>query len=95
MVISKLIDFELADPGMVTSDPWIQASAKPYGYGDDLQRWANHITKVTAQWKLDNQWTLDSSLRIYWGFPGLKDYAQYSASQGGYELNWERAYRGS
>ena len=74
---------------------WVQFSAQPYSYGDDLQRWANHVTKITAQYKLDDKWTLDGSLRCYWGYPGLKDYAEYAAAQNGYVLDWERAYRGS
>ena len=73
----------------------LNLSAHAYGYGHDLQRWANHITKITGQYKLDEQWTLDGSLRIYWGFPGLKDYAKYNADLSGYQLMWERAYRGS
>ncbi len=92
---TKLIDFELADPNMITTDPYIQFSAHPYGYGDDLQRWANHITKITARHKLDDRWTVDCSMRIYWGYPGLKDYAEYNAVLNGLPFQWERAYRGS
>jgi len=80
---------------MISTDPLIQFSAHPYGYGDDLQRWANHLTKVTASHKLNEKWTLDGSMRIYWAFPGLKDYAKYNASMNGYNLRWERSYRGS
>lgn len=68
---TKLVDFILEE-GMETN-----LSVHPYGYGDDLANWANHITKITAQHKLDSQWTLDSSLRIYWDFPGLKDAHDY------------------
>ncbi|MGA1980697.1 MAG: TonB-dependent receptor [Sedimentisphaerales bacterium] len=92
---TKLIDFQLADPRMVTTDPLVQASAMPYGYGHDLQRWANHITKVQGQYKLDEKWTLDGSLRIYWGFPGLRDYANYDADRLGYTLESKDPYRGS
>ncbi len=92
---TKMLDFELAEPNMIVSDPLIQFSAHPYGYGDDLQRWANHITKITAQHQLNEQWTVDGSLRIYWGFPGLKDYAEYNADNSGYPLDWKRAYRKS
>ncbi len=92
---TKLIDFELSNPAMISTDPLIQTSAQPYGYGDDLQRWANHITKLTAKHQINDQWSIDSSLRIYWGFPGLKDYAEYYATTQGYQLDWERAYRGS
>jgi outer membrane receptor protein involved in Fe transport len=92
---TKLQEFELADPNMVVSDPFIQFSAEPYGYGDDLQRWANHITKITARHKINDKWTADGSLRVYWGFPGLKDYAKYNAANSGFPLRWERAYRAS
>jgi len=91
---TKLIDFQLApgkDATMIT--------AEPYGYGNDLANWANHITKLTAQQKLNDKWTLDASLRIYWGFPGLKDLNKYQASQAGsvaiVEPGWEKAYRGN
>ncbi|MGD2093632.1 MAG: TonB-dependent receptor [Phycisphaerales bacterium] len=92
---TKLSDFELARAEMFSTDPLIQFSAHPYGYGDDLQRWANHITKITGQRKLNDKWTLDGSLRVYWGFPGLKDYAHYAADRNGYLLKWERSYRPS
>ena len=86
-------------------------TAMPYGYGDDLTNWANHITKLTAQYKLDDQWTVDGSLRIYWGFPGMKAMDEYypyngqvAAESRNYppytswpciEEGWERGYRGS
>jgi iron complex outermembrane receptor protein len=90
---TKLIEFELTDPTQQT----VQNSAHQYGYGHDLARWANHITKVQGQYKLDEKWTLDGSLRIYWGLPGLKDDAKYRAVVFGYNtLNgWERSFRGS
>jgi iron complex outermembrane receptor protein len=54
--------------------------------------------------KLDDKWTIDSSLRVYWGFPGMQDFDKYfpytysgAASQDAQviESGWERAYRGS
>jgi len=90
---TKLIDFVLEqgrDSTIIT--------AAPYGYGDDLANWANHITKLTAQQKLDDKWTLDGSLRIYWGFPGLKDLNKYQASLTSdpvMEPGWDKAYRGN
>ena len=90
---TKLIDFQLADPCMVKTDTDIQFSAKPYGYGDDLQRWANNVTKLTAQHKLDDKWSLDGSLRVYWDFPGLKDYAEYKAHADGYTLATNSPFR--
>jgi iron complex outermembrane receptor protein len=91
---TKLLEFNL-QPGAFT-----YATAKPYGYGDDLANWSNHITKLTAQQKLDDKWTLDASFRIYWGFPGTKDYGKYypMLHDGGgqfIEDGWEKAYRGN
>jgi iron complex outermembrane receptor protein len=91
---TKLYDFDL-EPGQTT-----YITSEPYGYGDDLTNWANHITKLTAQHNLNDQWTLDASLRIYWGFPGRKDYDQYYPYAGDgrpsiIEYGWERAYRGN
>jgi outer membrane receptor for ferrienterochelin and colicin len=91
---TKLIDFDLSegkDSSIIT--------AKPYGFGDDLANWSNHITKLNLQHKIDEKWTLDSSLRIYWGFPGQKDLNKYQASLAGaypiMEPGWDEAYRGN
>jgi outer membrane receptor protein involved in Fe transport len=95
---TKLIDFSLE------SGETSYITAKPYGVGDDLTNWSNHITKLTADHKLDDKWSVNTSLRIYWGFPGMKDYDKYypysgmSASYPDYPIiedGWERAYRGS
>ncbi len=89
---TKLYDFEL-EQGQSTL-----VTAKPYGYGDDLANWSNHITKLTAQHKLNDRWTLDASLRIYWGFPGMDDWNKYSQGPRPdpvIEEGWERAYRGN
>ncbi|MGA2071556.1 MAG: TonB-dependent receptor [Sedimentisphaerales bacterium] len=95
---TKLLDFTL-EPGQTS-----YITAKPYGFGNDLTNWSNNITKLTADHKLDEKWSVNSSLRIYWGFPGMKDYDKYypysgmSASFPNYpiiENGWERAYRGS
>jgi outer membrane receptor for ferrienterochelin and colicin len=73
-------------------------TAKPYGVGDDLANWSNHITKLTAQHKLDDKWTLDASFRLYWGFPGMKDYDKRFPNNGATRVidnGWEKAYRGN
>lgn len=68
---TKLYDFDL-ERGRST-----YISAEPYGHGDDLTNWANNITKLTAQHDLNDKWTLDASMRIYWGYWGMKDYDDY------------------
>ena len=70
---TKLYGFRLADPCTIT-----YITAKPYGYGDDLANWSNNITKINLQQKLDDKWTFNASLCIYWGFPGMKAYDQYT-----------------
>jgi iron complex outermembrane receptor protein len=96
---TKLYSFTLDDPETITF-----VSAKPYGFGNDLASWSNHLTKLTAQHKLDDKWTLDASMRIYWGFPGMKDYDEYDpytfpgarATDSRFiDEGWQKAYRGN
>jgi iron complex outermembrane receptor protein len=91
---TKLLTFKLI-PGVST-----HLTAMPYNYGDDLTNWSNHNTKAVYQRKLNDKWTFDASLRVYWGFPGLKDYDEYhpyakSAAAPIVTRAWERTYRGS
>jgi len=92
---TQLYDFHL-EPGMATV-----VTAKPYGYGNNLANWSNHVTKFVARHKLDDKWTVDGSLRIYWGFPGLEDYVDYTRNPmamtdfPAVNAGWERAYRGN
>jgi len=72
---TKLYDFDLV-PG-----EWTLITAKPYGFGDDLAMWSNHLTKLTVEHRLDEQWTADGSVRVYWGFPGMRDYDRYLRSR--------------
>lgn len=95
---TKLSDFVIEDAAL--AGHYVQFTAHPYGYGDDLQMWANHLTKIVLRHKLNERWTFDGSLRIYWGYPGLRDYAQYSAAGYGgdrtpFDIQWERSFRGS
>ncbi len=94
---TKLYGFNL-EPGA-----WSYVSAMDFGFGDDLARWSNHITKITVQRKLDEQWRLDGSMRVYWGFPGHKDFSHYVHNayvNGGWPdtlaaQGWQRSYRAS
>jgi len=90
---TKLYDFFLTR-GVNTN-----ITADPYGIGDDLADWSNHISKLTFQRKLNDKWTFDSSLRVYWGFPGMKDWGRHSDSAvAGFPVikdGWQRGYRGN
>lgn len=56
-------------------------TARPFGYGSDLANWADHITKLAVVHDLDERWSVSTSLRLYWGFPGARDLAQWNAAQ--------------
>jgi outer membrane receptor for ferrienterochelin and colicins len=58
-------------------------SAMPYGYGEDLANWHNHISKIQAKYTINPKWSVNASARLYWGVPGAKDYAKYQATVAG------------
>ena len=64
---SKLDDFDLA-PGGST-----RITGSHIGYGNDLNNWSNHITKLTSAWQMTPAWQLTSDLRVFWYYPGAKD----------------------
>lgn len=72
---TKLHDASLATPTTIQA-----VSVKPYGFGDDLANWANHITKLAWTRELDESWSASSSLRVYWGYPGAEDLAAWNGS---------------
>ena len=55
----------------------IEDTAEPMGYGNDIAAWSNHITKISATYKITPKTSIYGSTMIYWGFPGLKDYAEW------------------
>jgi outer membrane receptor for ferrienterochelin and colicins len=73
---TQLVDFTL-EPGSSTF-----LTAHPYGYGDDLANWHNHISKIQAKYKVTNKFSVNGSARIYWGVPGAEDYAEYLTTVG-------------
>ncbi len=80
---TKLYSFNLDDPCILT-----YTSTDPYGYGSDLTNWSNHLTKLALQQKLSDQWTFDASLRIYWGFPGMKSLNKYTLANTPPDAYW-------
>jgi len=57
----------------------IEDSAEPFGYGNDIAAWSNHVTKINANYKITPKTSIYGSTMIYWGFPGLKDYAEWKS----------------
>jgi iron complex outermembrane receptor protein len=70
----KQSNFSLKDKNTIRQN----ISASPYGYGNDLANWNNHITKIRFNYDFSSklQWT--NSLRVYWGIPGAQDMADYN-----------------
>ena len=64
---TKQDSFELA-PGGST-----RITAAHLGYGNDLNNWSNHITKLNGAWQFAPKWTFTSDLRIYWYYQGALD----------------------
>jgi iron complex outermembrane receptor protein len=69
----KLLNSSLVDPGLIQG-----ISAQPYGFGDDFANWSNNLSKLAFARDVSPQANLSSSLRVYWGFPGARDLAQYN-----------------
>jgi iron complex outermembrane receptor protein len=110
---TKLYGYYLPSDLMTSlpNPPAAYVTMEPYGYGYNLTNWSTNITKLAYQRKLDDKWTLNGSLRIYWGFPGLKDFDEYYPYAGStaadhrtyapftswpiVEDGWDRAYLGS
>ena len=53
-------------------------TSAPFGYGDDLIAWSNHLTKLNATFDVTPELSSSVSVIHYWGFPGSQDYADWS-----------------
>jgi outer membrane receptor for ferrienterochelin and colicins len=76
---TKLLDYGL--PGGAIGA--VEDTAAPAGYGNDLNNWYNNISKMRVRCQMDDGWTLDGSLIVYWDSPGGEDYANWVRSWGG------------
>ncbi len=77
---TDLVNGHLIDPTIIQG-----VSAYPYNvlfpndpFGRHLANWSPHLTKMFASHDLDDCWSVSSSLRIYWGFPGGQDLTEYN-----------------
>ncbi|NPA30008.1 MAG: TonB-dependent receptor [Epsilonproteobacteria bacterium] len=71
---TKQLDFTLDDPTL----QYQNISASPYGYGNDLANWHDHITKASVTYHASPRFSYTGSLRIFWGLPGAVDMADYN-----------------
>ena len=83
----KLMDFDLKGGSTLIT-------AEPFGFGDDLANWSNHISKSVVTYRVSDRLQFNSSLRYYWDFPGSKDYRDYYVSTGTdrVDSDWEKGY---
>ena len=76
IITQKLDEFEL-NPG---------ASTILYSNGN-LANWSNHITKLQARYNINENLSVNTSARIYWGYPGAKDRAVESGNIDGNDFS--------
>lgn len=90
----QLLDFTLFDPAVTTF-----ITAAPEGFGNDLNAWSDHITKIVVHRQVTDALSCDWSLRYYWGFPGSADVVdRTNATAGAFgqtEPGWKRTFRDS
>ncbi|MCX5647272.1 MAG: TonB-dependent receptor plug domain-containing protein [Phycisphaerae bacterium] len=86
---TQLLSFDLA-PGITSAED----TAAPMGYGNDLANWFNQISKARVHYKVDDRWSVDSSLVVYWCNPGGEDYAEWrnSVKTAYYDLKADKAF---
>ena len=68
-----LLGFNLVNPANIQG-----FSSSPYGFGDELANWSPNLTKLYVSHDINCCWSMSSSLRVYWGFPGAKDQARHN-----------------
>ncbi|MCG8337911.1 MAG: hypothetical protein MJE63_25705, partial [Proteobacteria bacterium] len=89
---TKLLNFKLND-----SDTQSFISSEPYGEGDDLASWHNHVTKLVTDYRLNSKVLLNSSLNAYWGLPGGQDFANHrqTINPDGYVSGFDKPFQPS
>ena len=50
-------------------------SAEPFGYGNGLYDYSDHVSKLYANYKFTPKFNAYTSLILLWGFPGSEDFA--------------------
>jgi iron complex outermembrane receptor protein len=85
---TKLINFE-PSAGTETF-----VTTEQFGFGRELNNWANHLTKITARRDINDRLNVDGSVRIYWGMPGNRSAAEYAISPRGEDnpTLWDPSY---
>jgi outer membrane receptor protein involved in Fe transport len=75
---SKLVDFRNSVGGIEGQ----AITSQPYGFGNDLNHWSTQVSKVRFTYRPIDKLRFTGSLRVFWGWPGFKDYTDYANSVG-------------
>jgi iron complex outermembrane receptor protein len=75
---SQLVNFDSSVQGIEAQ----AITAQPYGFGHDLNHWSTHITKLQFTYQPVEKLRFSGSLRVFWGWPGSKDYTDYANATG-------------
>jgi len=65
---TNLLDFRLDQPFTTNL-----ISAEPYGFGSNYLDSSPHISKFRVDYKINERFSISSSLRIFWELPGMED----------------------
>lgn len=86
---TKMLDMTFA-PGVSNTE----LTSEPMEFGNNFANWSNHQTKLVAHWDASARWGLDSSVNIYWGYPGGRSYALYrnSVNSSFYDPSYTRSF---
>lgn len=49
-------------------------SANLSGYGNDISQWSDHISKLVVSYDISEALSVNSALRVFWGYEGSQDY---------------------
>lgn len=88
---TKLINMSLDNTDIETSRINIiygtDKSASAYGYGSNIANWSNHISKAYVSFKPNAKWHFNNSIKIYWGYPGSKEYLSFLDSETPFDID--------
>lgn len=73
---TKLIDFKMTEDGIGQD-----FSAYPYGKGKYVTAWSDWQTKFFYRKEINENISIDTSLRVFWKFNGAKEWGEYNNEQ--------------
>jgi hypothetical protein len=88
---TKLVDFSVNNVDFIENSNRTSystdKSAAAYGFGSDISNWSNHISKAFIVIRPTPKWSFNGALKIYWGYPGSKDYLDFQSDKNAITIN--------